>query len=132
MISRWEDRKIRTDAEGDGHFATSRGGRLHNGVDYRFEEGEDVKSPVSGLITRLGYAYPNEPYRLVEILSHSGDLLWRFLYVHPKVKAGDKIILDQTIGTAQKISNKYGEKMLDHVHVEVNVNPRYLLGGKDG
>lgn len=129
MISRWDDRVIRKDEEGDGKFASSRGWRRHEGVDYEFLPGEIVKSPVDGIVTRLGHAYKNEPYRLIEILSHKGYLLWRFLYVKPLVKAGQKITLDQTIGTAQAISTKYGKKMKDHVHVEVNIDVSKIIGG---
>lgn len=123
---------IRSDSEGSGVFASARGAKRHKGVDYEFASGEVVTSPVSGIVTRIGYAYSDEPYRLVEILSHKGYLLWRFLYVKPLVGAGQKIEVDQTIGTAQAISDKYGEKMTDHVHVEVNIDPHAVLGGDSG
>ena len=131
MISKWDERRIRSDSEGDGHFAAPRGGRRHEGVDYEFDPGEAVKSPVEGIVTRLGWAYANDEYRLVEILSHKGYLLWRFLYVDPLVKAGDKVTLDQTIGTAQSVSKRYSDKMKDHVHVEVNIDVKAVLGGVD-
>ena len=83
-------------------------------------------------VTRLGYAYKDEPYRLIEILSHKGYLLWRFLYVDPIVSPGNRVEAGQTIGTAQAISRKYGRKMTDHVHVEININPYAVLGGTDG
>lgn len=132
MISKWDERVIRRDSKGNGNFAASRGGRSHEGADYVFTPGEEVLSPVEGSVVRLGWAYANEPYRLVEIRSHKGYFLWRFLYVDPSVKAGDKILPYQTIGTAQKISDKYGEEMKDHVHVEVNVDPVAIIGGRDG
>lgn len=130
MISKWEDREIRVDAEGDGHFATARGGKRHKGVDYKFTPGEAVRSPVSGIVTRIGYAYDNDIYRLIEVLSHKGYLLWRFMYVNPEVAAGDKITVDQTLGTAQAISKRYSSKMIDHVHVELNIDVGSVLGGK--
>ena len=132
MIKQWEGRLIRDDAEGSGIFAARRGSKRHKGLDYEFYEGETIVSPVSGIVTRLGYAYSDEPYRLVEIRSHKGYLLWRFLYVEPLVAAGQKIEVDQTIGTAQAISNKYGSKMTDHVHVEINIDPEAVLGGIRG
>jgi murein DD-endopeptidase MepM/ murein hydrolase activator NlpD len=131
MIKRWDERVIRSDLEGDGHFAAKRGSKRHKGVDYEFSPGDEVESPVDGIVTRLGYAYANEPYRLIEILSHKGYLLWRFLYVQPKVRAGDKVESGQVIGTAQAISDKYGPNMKNHVHVEMNVDTRAMLGGKD-
>ena len=131
MIWSWEDVPLRgSDPEGSGAFAASRGAKRHKGVDYAFEPGAEVKSPIEGIVTRLGWAYPNAPYRLIEILSHNGSLLWRFLYVNPVVRAGQQVAMGQTIGTAQKISDRYGEKMTDHVHVEVNVDIVELIGGK--
>lgn len=132
MISRWDQRVIRSDPEGDGAFAAPRGAKRHKGVDYEFEEGQEVLSPVDGIVTRLGWAYKNDIYRLIEILSHKGYLLWRFLYVKPEVHAGQHVKLDQTIGTAQAVSNRYGTEMKDHVHVEININPRGVIGGLDG
>jgi len=131
MMWRWDHVLLRgVDGKGSGAFAAPRGGKRHKGTDYVFASGDEVKSPVKGIITRLGWAYANSEFRLIEILSHKGSLLWRFLYVDPIVKAGDKIIEGQTIGTAQKISKRYGSEMKDHVHVEVNVNVEQLLGGR--
>ena len=134
MIARWETRRLRgKDPEGDGAFAAPRSGRRHNGVDYCFDYGEEVKCPVDGIVTRIGQCYADSDwYKLVEILSHNGTLLWRFLYVKPSVKAGDKVVLDQTIGTAQNISARYSQEMRNHVHVEANIDVSKMLGGQDG
>lgn len=133
MIKKWADVELRgEDREGSGAFAAPRGGKRHKGVDYRFAEGDPVFSPVDGIVTRIGWAYANDIYRLVEILSHKGYLLWRFLYIAPLVKAGDKVKRGQTIGTAQAISKRYGPNMTDHVHVEVNIDVAAVLGGKHG
>jgi hypothetical protein len=87
---------------------------------------------VAGIVTRLGWCYVNEPYRLVEILSHQGAFLWRFLYVDPDVAAGDVVGSGQVIGHAQDIAAKYGGGMINHVHVEVNIDPTLLIGGQYG
>jgi len=137
VISRWDDRQLRgADAHGNGAFAASRGSKRHKGVDYAFNPGEEVRSPVEGIVTRLGYAYKDEPFRLIEILSHKGHLLWRFLYVRPdELKAGDKVLVNDVIGVSQNISQKYnkpGKRMVNHVHVEINLNPKSVLGGHNG
>jgi hypothetical protein len=135
MISRWESRKVRgQDLKGSGAFAASRSGKRHKGEDYEFAPNEPVLSPVEGLVTRVGWCYQGEDYRLVELLTHKGYLLWRFLYIDPKVKAGDKVTLDQTLGTAQNIAAKYGgeSKMTNHVHVEINLKPSGVIGGQHG
>jgi len=130
----WREKKIRVDGQGDGNFAARRAGgsRTHEGVDYEFSEGEEVVIPFDAKVVRLGWAYVNSPYRLIELISHSNKMLWRFLYVKPTVEAGQKVKAGQTIGTAQAISKKYGGGMKDHVHVEVNVDPVAILGGSNG
>jgi len=130
-MKRWDDVLLRgLDPKGDGQFAASRGGKRHKGVDYRYAEGDEVKSPVSGTVTRLSRCYNNEPYLLVEILSHKGAFLWRFLYIEPTVKAGQKILEGDLIGHAQNIASKYKGGMKNHVHVEVNINVKLLIGGE--
>lgn len=117
---------------GSGDFASNRGARRHEGEDYMYDVGEEVRTPVGGIVTRLGWCYANEPYRLVELLSHKGIFLWRFLYITPTVKPGDVLFEGDLIGHAQNISLKYGgpESMKNHVHVEINVQPSKIIGGK--
>jgi murein DD-endopeptidase MepM/ murein hydrolase activator NlpD len=130
---RWDDIPLRgADPKGDGQFAAGRGGKRHKGEDYQFSEGDPVRTPVSGIVTRLGWCYEKESYRLVEILSHKGAFLWRFLYIKPTVKAGQKVFEGDLIGHAQDIASKYGGGMKNHCHVEVSVSPRQLIGGASG
>ncbi|MHC4703362.1 MAG: peptidoglycan DD-metalloendopeptidase family protein [Planctomycetota bacterium] len=133
MIYRWDDEELRgVDPKGSGMFAAGRGSKRHKGVDYRKAVGQDVKTPVAGIVTRLGWCYKDEPYRLVEILSHKGAFLWRVLYVDPCVESGAIVKSGQTIGQAQDIASKYGGGMINHVHVEVSIDPTLLIGGKNG
>jgi murein DD-endopeptidase MepM/ murein hydrolase activator NlpD len=133
MIYRWDDEELRGyDPKGDGAFAADRGSRRHEGVDYLKQPGQEVKTPVAGIVTRLGWCYKDEPYRLIEILSHKGAFLWRVLYVDPCVPAGSVLKSGQLIGHAQDIASKYGGGMKNHVHLEVNIDPTLLIGGKDG
>lgn len=134
-MKEWEKRKLRgQDPSGDGGFAAPRGGRRHNGVDYCFLPDEPVKSPVAGIVTRIGQCYAGDPtYKLVEILSDKGAAMWRFLYVKPAVKSAQIVQIGQTIGTAQDISRRYSKNMKNHVHVEVNLDVARVLGGvQDG
>ena len=127
----WSGVELRgADAMGDGAFASSRGYKRHKGTDYKFEPGAAVHSPMGGIVTRLGLCYPNADYQLVEIQNDA--VLLRLLYVDPIVTPGEDVIAGQTIGTAQKISDRYGEGMTDHVHVEMNVDVSRIFGGIDG
>lgn len=133
MTKPWAEVELRgNDPQGSGEFAAPRGSRRHEGTDYYKEVGAEVRIPYGGIVTRRGWCYENEPYRLVEVLSHKGAFLWRFLYVDPCVRAGQVLHAGDLIGHAQDIASKYGGGMRNHVHVEVNVNPALLIGGKDG
>src|SRR5690606_19387199 len=55
---------------GSGAYGASRDGgvRHHAGVDYVAEAGQAVKAPISGYVTRIGYAYADDlSFRYVEI-----------------------------------------------------------------
>jgi len=133
-VKRWDDVPLRgSDKSGSGGFAASRGARRHEGEDYKYDVGAEVHTPVGGIVTRLGWCYADEPYRLVELLTHGGVFLWRFLYITPCVKAGDVLFDGDLIGHAQDIALKYGgpAKMKNHVHVEINVKPSKIIGGKE-
>jgi murein DD-endopeptidase MepM/ murein hydrolase activator NlpD len=132
MMYRWDNVELRgRDPKGSGAFAAGRGSRRHKGVDYRKEVGEEVRTPAAGIVTRLGWCYKDEPWRLIEILSHKDAFLWRVLYVDPCVQAGSVLKSGQLIGHAQDIASKYGGGMINHVHVEVNIDPTLLIGGKN-
>lgn len=115
------------DAFGSGHFGASRGGRVHNGIDYECIPGAEVLSPVAGEVTKLGYCYRADPfYRYVEI-TDSNNLRHRIFYVQPELDLGDVVTTDSVIATAQDIAAKYGEKMKSHVHYEIkDVDDGYL------
>ena len=123
-------RTVRSDIEGDGSFAAKRGSRQHYGIDYVFDVGEQVPSPVSGRVYRIGYCYDDDlTYRLIEILTHNEKAIVRLLYVAPLVRKGDFVTEGDIVGTAQDIRARYGRRMKNHVHCEVFVDPAILKGG---
>lgn len=111
------------DGFGSGAFAASRGSRIHKGKDYEFKVGEVFKSPVGGTVIRIGWAYTGWGYRIVELLSFDKTVLFRFFYVAPVVKKGDRVEAEQILGHAQDIKAKYGNGMTNHIHVECIVDP---------
>jgi len=132
-MKRWDEVELRgIDPMGSGAFAASRGGRRHKGVDYKKEAGEEIFTPIGGLVTRIGLCYEGESYKLVEIFSHKGAFLWRFLYVDPVVRSGMVLHEGDLIGHSQDIASKYGNGMINHCHVEVNIDVKLLIGGKNG
>lgn len=119
------------DAQGAGYYGASRGNRGHGGIDITYVEvegslvplvpGHSVPSLVGGVVTKLGYAYPNDIYRYVEIKDDNGYLA-RHFYVKPAVVVGEAIKEGETIGILQNLHDRVGhnyEGMLNHMHFEV-------------
>jgi hypothetical protein len=83
---------LRKDKAGSGEFKSPRGSRLHAGQDYRCTPGQWVFAPISGILTRGLYVYPQ-------------DFLWKGLEIANEVMTGlvCKLfyveILDHKIGT---------------------------------
>lgn len=123
--------KIRVDSMGDGHFGSSRGNRLHNGVDFVCTPGESVFSPIEGKVVRISNAYSDDPNYLNIVLQNS-EFLVKLMYVKPKVIAGVTVKKGDVIGVAQAINKKYGSSMINHIHFEVwkdgaAVNPENFI-----
>ena len=112
--------KIREqDSWGNGHYGASRGGRTHNGVDLVCEPDDPFLSPLTGLVTKVGYPYadPERRYiRYVQITSNGHS--FRFFYLNPLVKVGDTVIKGDVIGTVISLQRFY-PKITEHVHFEI-------------
>lgn len=110
------------DAYGAGGFGASRDGgtRKHAGVDYVAAPGQSVGAPISGFVSKIGYAYPGDTtLRYVEIDNPALKLSARVFYVDPKVQPGDAVAIGHPIGTAQTLQAKYPGGITDHVHLEL-------------
>ena len=109
------------DLFGSGEFGASRdaGKRRHEGVDYIVAPGAAVRSPISGEVARLGYAYRGAGgFRVLEIVNSDTKVKARVLYVEPSVAVGDTVTAGQEIGTAQDLNARYPGSN-NHVHVEL-------------
>lgn len=110
------------DVYGDGEFGARRdgGSRRHEGVDYKARAGQDVEAPISGYVTKIGYAYAGDPdLKFVEITNPALNYAARIFYVNPKVQVGDAVLIGQPIGAAHSLQRKYPGGMTDHVHLEI-------------
>jgi len=106
---------------GDGNFGARRdgGSRDHEGVDYVATAGQDVRAPISGYVTKIGYAYSgSSDLKFVEITNPALGYVARAFYVTPGVEVGQSVRLGQTIGTDQSLQGHY-PGITDHVHLEV-------------
>jgi murein DD-endopeptidase MepM/ murein hydrolase activator NlpD len=109
------------DAFGDGEFGARRdgGSRDHEGVDYTAAAGQDVQAPISGYVTKIGYAYAgSSDLKFVEITNPALGYVARAFYVSPEVEVGQTVRLGQTIGTDQSLQKHY-PGITNHVHLEV-------------
>jgi murein DD-endopeptidase MepM/ murein hydrolase activator NlpD len=110
------------DAYGSGQFGVSRDGgeRRHEGVDYVSIVGQAVKAPMSGFVTRVGWAYEGDnALRTVEITNPALHYVARVLYVRPDVTVGQAVAMGQVIGHAQSLQQKYPGGMTNHVHLQI-------------
>lgn len=105
------------DEHGGGAFGDPRGGRPHNGIDLVCPSGQEVRSPVDGKVTKLGYTYADDlSYRYVEVFA--GGYYYRVFYVSPEVQLGDEVLFGERIGTAQNIKRRY-PGITPHIHFEI-------------
>jgi murein DD-endopeptidase MepM/ murein hydrolase activator NlpD len=112
----------RTDAYGCGEFGAPRDGgeRRHEGVDFIADPGQPVVAPISGYVTRIGYAYPGDStLKFVEIANPALRYEARVFYVDPAVTVGEAVRLGAVIGTHHTLERKYPGGMTDHVHLEI-------------
>jgi murein DD-endopeptidase MepM/ murein hydrolase activator NlpD len=108
------------DSWGSGHFGDSRGGggRRHEGVDYVGVSGQKVVAPISGYITKIGYAYEGSSLRYVEITNPALNFVARAHYVNPSVEVGDVVQMGTKIGTLASLQSRY-QGITNHVHLEL-------------
>lgn len=110
------------DAYGEGEFGARRdgGSRRHEGVDFVARAGQAVAAPISGYVTKIGYAYAGDAtLKFVEVTNPALRYAARVFYVNPLVEVGDAVAMGRTIGTARSLQRKYPGGMTDHVHLEI-------------
>lgn len=109
------------DEFGDGQFGARRdgGSRSHEGVDYVATAGQDVHAPISGYVTKIGYAYAgSSDLKFVEISNPALGYVARAFYVTPGVEVGQTVRLGETIGSVESLQRHY-PGITNHVHLEV-------------
>jgi murein DD-endopeptidase MepM/ murein hydrolase activator NlpD len=109
------------DEFGDGQFGARRdgGAREHEGVDYVARAGQDVQAPISGYVTKIGYAYVgSSDLKFVEISNPALGYVARAFYVTPGVELGQTVRLGETIGRVESLQKHY-PGITNHVHLEV-------------
>ena len=101
-------------------------GILHLGLDYKADEGEEVKASCAGTVVCV---MERGGYGLVVEIDHGEGFLTRYAHLKSaSVKIGDAVAAGDTIGAAGMTGN--AEKA--HLHFELRIdgeayNPRYYL-----
>ncbi len=111
------------DAYGEGEFGASRdgGSRRHEGVDYDASSGQKVVAPISGFVSKIGYAYAGDmDLKFVEVTNPALGYVARIFYVDPSVEVGQAVRVGAVVGTALSLQAKYPGGMTDHVHTELS------------
>jgi hypothetical protein len=111
-----------TDAYGCGAFGAARdgGARRHEGVDFMAEAGQTLVAPISGYVSKIGYAYPGDStLKFLEITNPALHYEARVFYIDPSVELGQAVHLGQPIGVHHTLETKYPGGMTDHVHLEI-------------
>lgn len=112
----------KTDAYGCGEFGASRdgGARRHEGVDFLADAEQPLVAPISGYVSKIGFAYPGDNVlKFVEITNPALRYTARVFYIDPQVELGHAVRLGQRIGVHHTLEQKYPGGMTDHVHLEV-------------
>lgn len=114
--------KIRVDQAGDGHYLTSRGDRLHRGIDLTVVRNM-VVSPIDGIVRGEAYPYASDLSWMGIVIENKDFVIKMFYLVPDKEVIGKEVrAWHSRIGTAQRISKKYpGQGMIDHIHLEVRL-----------
>ena len=112
----------KTDAYGCGEFGARRdgGSRRHQGVDFMADAGQPVVAPISGFVSKIGFAYPGDSVlKFVEITNPALHYTARVFYIDPQVAVGQAVHVGQPIGFHHTLEQKYPGGMTDHVHLEI-------------
>lgn|GEM_PF-1469172 len=131
--------QIRSDGMGDGAYgAWRRNGAkryAHRGLDTICTPGDSVRAPMAGAVSRIGWCYAGEDYRLVVLEARCWEC--RVLYVEPlEGLLGRRVREGEIIGHAQDVTLRDGYAeggMLPHLHTELYqaealVDPTPLMG----
>ncbi|MFN4178394.1 M23 family metallopeptidase [Phenylobacterium sp.] len=109
------------DAFGSGAFGARRDGghRYHEGVDYAGIAGQEVTAPISGFVSKIGFAYAGDAsLRFVEITNPALGYVARAFYVDPTIEVGAAVRIGQPIGRLRTLQDHY-PGITDHVHLEL-------------
>ena len=114
------------DKHGEGKYGAGRGNHLHKGADFICVPGQNIVSPIKGIIIREAKPYAKSDYS--GLLIRGSDIEIKMFYLEINLKLiGSSIMIGDFVGIAQDISKKY-PGMTPHIHLEiVSINPELFI-----
>jgi len=114
------------DAGGCGNYGARRNeglGATHRGADYLGTVGQDVFAPRTGLISSIGYAYPNSSLRMIHLSTYDGYSIG-IGYASPAtgIHSGSFVMSGQAIGIMQNVQDVVGGRTPPHIHIQIDFN----------
>ena len=118
------------DKYGSGLYLAGRGKRLHLGVDFICEPGQEIVAPSSGLVLREKFPY-SEPVEGVFFsgvqIQGTSFMITMFYFQMDKKLVKMNVKEGQVIGIAQDISLKH-PGIIPHVHLHFDsINPELFI-----
>jgi len=96
-------------------------------VDFKADAGQPVEAPISGYVTKIGYAYPGEKTLKFRRDHQPGAELCRpRLLCGPGGRGRDAVALGHEIARPQP-ERKYPGGMTNHVHLEIMDRPEHRI-----
>jgi murein DD-endopeptidase MepM/ murein hydrolase activator NlpD len=114
------------DSGGCGNYGARRNeglGATHRGADYLGTVGQDVFAPRTGLISSIGYAYPNSSLRMIHLSTYDGYSIG-IGYASPAtgIHSGSFVMSGQAIGIMQNVQDVVGSRTPPHIHIQIDFN----------
>ena len=120
------------DVWGQGKYGAPRdkGTRIHKGADFVCIPGQDVVSPINGVVVRekIPYSTPSQGVLFGGLLIKNSDCeITMFYFEVLKDVIRMPITKGQVIGKAQQISLRY-PGIIDHIHLQIDsINPELFI-----
>jgi len=103
---------------GEWHASRDGGTRKHEGIDYAMWPGSLFFAPMSGTVTKLGFAYSDDLTRWRYCEMVEGDYRARFFYITPSVAVSQIVRKGDPIGTVEDLRERY-DSITPHVHISL-------------
>jgi len=120
------------DQWGSGRYGAPRdnGKQIHKGTDFVCIPGQDIVSPIKGVVVRekIPYSEPVDGIMFSGLLIKNSDCMITMFYFQPlREILKMPIAKGQRLGVAQDISKKY-PGMIPHIHLQIDsINPELFI-----